>query len=118
LRRRFYFVEFSPTEAPVQDVLGNWLAEHHLDEEPAQLLIELNRRLDSREFAIGPSYFITADGSQPNLERAWGHAILPLLEEHFYGTERDVRDEFGLETLRGSLGGEAESSEEEPSPES
>lgn len=118
LRRRFYFVEFSPNEVPVQGVLGNWLAEHHLAEEPAQLLIELNRRLDSREFAIGPSYFITADGSPPNLERAWEHAILPLLEEHFYGTERDVRDEFGLEALRGSLGGEPESSEEEPSPES
>lgn len=116
LRRRFYFVEFSPTELPVQGVLRKWLAEHHLDEEPAQLLIELNRRLDSREFAIGPSYFITADASEPNLERVWEHAIVPLLEEHFYGTERDVRDEFGLEALRRSLAGEVEPPEEEQSP--
>ena len=26
------------------------------------------------------------DGSAPNLERVWEHAILPLLEEHYYGT--------------------------------
>lgn len=122
LRRRFYFVEFSPTVAPVRDVLGQWLTEHHLDEEPARLLTELNRRMDSREFAIGPSYFMTADASEPNLERIWEHAIVPLLEEHFYGTERDVRDEFGLETLRRGLSSDAElseeeeTSEEEPSP--
>ena len=37
------------------------------------------------------------------LERIWKHAILPLLDEHFYGTQRDVFDEFGLLTLRASI---------------
>src|SRR6185312_10149303 len=31
LRRRFYFVEFSPTKPPVSDVLARWLEAHGLD---------------------------------------------------------------------------------------
>jgi 5-methylcytosine-specific restriction protein B len=113
LRRRFYFIEFSPSEPPIEGVLGNWLTEHHLEEEAARLLSELNRRLGSREFAIGPSYFMTADGSAPRLERTWKNSILPLLEEYFYSAETDVASEFGLGALRAGLTREPEPSDEE-----
>jgi MoxR-like ATPase len=103
LRRRFYFIEFAPTEEPVKSVLRRWLEKHELDEEPARLLDVLNERIARDEIAIGPSYLMTSDGRPPNLERVWTHAILPVLEEHLYGSGRDVAKEFGLDALRQAL---------------
>jgi hypothetical protein len=103
LRRRFYFVAFMPTEEPVCDVLGKWLSEKGLEPRPAQLLGMLNKRIDTEEIAIGPSYLMTADATEPNLERIWKHAIMPVLEEHFYGTGRDIEAEFGLDALNKAL---------------
>jgi 5-methylcytosine-specific restriction protein B len=117
LRRRFYFVPFLPREAPIAGVLASWLAANGFDEEPARLLDELNSTLSERdgggdEFAIGPSYFMPKDG-EPDVELVWKHAILPLLEERFYGTMgRDqVEKEFGLVAMQARLrrgGGDAE----------
>ena len=53
---------------------------------------------------IGPSYFITADGTPPDVDRAWRYSIMPLLEEHYFGSGTNVRDEFGLAALRRDLG--------------
>jgi 5-methylcytosine-specific restriction enzyme B len=108
LRRRFYFVPFMPRETPISDVLAQWLEANGHDAEPADLLAALNDRIANDEIAIGPSYFITRNGSYPNLERVWRHAIMPLLEEHYYGTGRNVQEEFGLESLRKSLAAPAE----------
>jgi MoxR-like ATPase len=107
LRRRFYFIEFAPTEEPVKSVLRKWLEKYELGEEPARLLAELNERIARDEIAIGPSYLMTNNGRPPHLERVWEHAILPVLEEHLYGTDRDVAKEFGLGTLRAALAGPA-----------
>jgi 5-methylcytosine-specific restriction protein B len=103
LRRRFYFVPFMPTGKEIGGLLRAWLANHGLDDEPARLLEELNRRMARDEMAIGPSYMMTRDGTAPNLERVWRHAIMPLLEEHYYGSTHDVNDEFGLEKLRAAV---------------
>jgi MoxR-like ATPase len=103
LRRRFYFIEFAPTEEPVKSVLRKWLEKHELDGRPAALLDALNEKIARDEIAIGPSYLMTRDGQAPNLERAWTHAILPVLEEHLYGTGRDVAHEFGLGAIEQSL---------------
>lgn len=59
LRRRFYFIPFSPAQEPFRDVLAKWLAKHELDPEPASLLAALNEALVAEpgvgdEFAIGP----------------------------------------------------------------
>jgi hypothetical protein len=51
---------------------------------------------------------MTTDDSAPNLERAWQHAIMPLLDEYYYGTGRDVEGEFGLKALREVLSEPAE----------
>jgi AAA domain (dynein-related subfamily) len=103
LRRRFYFVELSPRHEPVNLVLRGWLLQHGLDEEPALLLEALNEKIARDEIAIGPSYLMTKDGHAPDLARVWEHAILPVLEEHLYGTDRVVATEFGLAALRDSL---------------
>jgi len=99
LRRRFYFVEFSPVKPPVSEVLALWLDEHGLDPEPARLLDRLNREIGDDDFSIGPSYFINRDGEQPKLERIWERGIMPLLHEHYYGTGWDP-DRFSLAAVR------------------
>ena len=99
LRRRFYFVPFAPEESPFCDVLRKWLAKHGLGNEPALLMDALNQAIADHEIAIGPSYFMGQDGTVPDLERVWKYAIMPLLEEHFYGTGRNVSVEFGLAAL-------------------
>ena len=99
LRRRFYFAGFMPTEEPVKSVLTKWLEAKGLQPEPATLLGALNEAIGDDDFSIGPSYFMTEDGRAPDIERVWEHSIKPLLEEHFYGTGRDIEAEFGPKAL-------------------
>jgi hypothetical protein len=100
LRRRFYFEALTPSTSPVKDVLPAWLAERGFSPEPGVILDELNHTLAEAEHAVGPSYFMPKDGNEPDLERIWRHAIMPLLEEYFYGSGRDLKAEFGLKALR------------------
>jgi 5-methylcytosine-specific restriction protein B len=88
---------------PVSEVLGRWLEKKGLSDEPARMLRALNALVDSEDIALGPSYFMTRDGTAPDLRRVWKHAILPLLEEHYYGTGRNVEEEFGLDAVRRRL---------------
>ncbi len=105
MRRRFYFVPFFPTQPPVSDVLRRWLDDNNLGTETADLLDALNARIDDPNFAIGPSYFMSKRVSDNlYLGRVWEHSILPLLEEHYFGTGRIVADEFSLETVWTSAG--------------
>jgi 5-methylcytosine-specific restriction enzyme B len=69
------------------------------------LLDEVNRRIAKDEVAIDPSYLMSGDGSHQSLERIWRHAILPLLDEHYYGTKVNVHDEFGLEACLAAVRG-------------
>lgn len=100
LRRRFHFVGLVPTKPPVNRVLGSWLAQHGLDTESAVLLDELNRAIADEDFSIGPSYFMGKIARDPDLERIWEHGVMPLLEERYYGTNRDLEAEFGLDAMR------------------
>jgi 5-methylcytosine-specific restriction protein B len=45
MRRRFAFIELDPRIPPVQGLLGPWLDDNDLDDEPARLLDLLNARL-------------------------------------------------------------------------
>jgi MoxR-like ATPase len=107
LRRRFYFVEFAPTEQPVMSVLSKWLTAHELADDPARLLSLLNDEIADNDTAIGPAYFMTDAEAGPDLERIWQRAIMPLLEEYFYGTKWD-RERFTLKRLRARLTGSVE----------
>ena len=105
LRRRFYFVGLMPTKSPVREVLSRWLAAHSYDPMPAALLDELNAEIADADFSIGPSYLMT---DPKNLERVWEHGIIPLLEEHFYGSGQDVSARFGLDALKARVAARAD----------
>ena len=107
LRRRFLFQELSPTKPPVATVLENWLIAHDHDPNAAVLLRELNAVIGEEDFSIGPSYFITKDGTLPDLKRIWANAIMPLLRERYYGTSEDL-ERFGLAALRRRLEADAD----------
>lgn len=104
MRRRFMFAGLFPGEPPIDDLLGRWLDRHELSREPVALLDELNARLDDRDAAVGPSYLMHHSvGTDQGLERIWRHAIMPLLEEQFAGSGRDIEGEFGLAGLRQAI---------------
>ena len=111
MRRRFAFVSLHPSEPPTSGVLRRWLAARpQLDPGVADLLDELNSRIDDPDFKIGPSYFMRKAVHEPDgLERAWRTAILPLLEEHHYGDGTDVRARYGLDPIRARVAGRAAS---------
>jgi len=99
IRRRFGFVEFSPSEPPVADLLRTWLRRQGRDDRPARLLDELNRRLGDRDQAIGPSYLMKQDSNDDaGLERIWRYEIMPLLVEQFHG-HRESAERFALASL-------------------
>jgi 5-methylcytosine-specific restriction enzyme B len=100
MRRRFYFVELAPRAAPISGLLSRWLVARGMNDTPSRLLAELNNRLDDPDAAVGPSYLMTDDIDKPGqLEMIWAHAILPLLEERFYGTGHSL-DRFSLDSIR------------------
>ena len=102
LRRRFYFVPFSPLTPPIDGLLGRWLDREGYSRRPAELLAGLNEALTEtpgigEEFAIGPSYFMTRSG-EPNVARVWEYSIMPLLVERLYGakTEAEIAVEYSI----------------------
>ncbi len=105
MRRRFYFVGMVPGEPPVSGMLRAWLRknEHH-GTDLAELLDELNRRIDDPDAAIGPSFLMTKRALQADgLARIWIHAILPLLQDRFYGTDDAALTRFQLDQIRSAL---------------
>ncbi len=104
MRRRFYVIEFSPVAAPVKGMLRAHLAASGRSTHLADVLDELNRRIDDKDFAVGPSYVMGDGVDEPGgLERVWRYAILPLLEEHFTGSGRDVERDFGLPAIEAAV---------------
>ncbi|KPH98271.1 ATPase associated with various cellular activities AAA_5 [Actinobacteria bacterium OV450] len=100
MRRRFAFVELSPRIEPTGGLLRRWLGDEK-DSEPADLLDELNARIDDADFRIGPSYLMKPGVFRAGgLERTWRTKILPLLEEHHYGEGLDIESRYGLPALR------------------
>ena len=100
LRRRFHFVEFHPDKAPVEGLLGRWL-ERNAPEMAwvADVMRRANGKLDDRQAAIGPSYFMKEDLDEEKVRLIWEHNVLPYVEEHLYG-ETDRLSEFDLDKLR------------------
>src|SRR6266567_16262 len=104
MRRRFAFVQLDPRIPPVQGLLDRWLDEHHLPQEAALLLDELNRRIADSDAAIGPSYLMDERIYQRDdgLDRVWQYSIMPLLKDLFYG-QRDLEEHYGLASLRKTI---------------
>lgn len=101
MRRRFSFLALHPSEDPTSGVLRKWLAREGLPPLAGDLLDALNTRIEDPDFKIGPSYFMRrVVHEEEGFERTWRTAILPLLEEHHYGDDVDVRNRYGLETIK------------------
>ena len=105
LRRRFSFVEFHPGKAPVEGLLGRWLERKEIDLPWLARVVDLaNTKLDNREAAIGPSYFMKDDLDEERVGRIWEHDVLPYIEEQLYGQHERLA-EFALDTLRREAAG-------------
>ncbi len=112
LRRRFHFVEFHPAKPPVRGLLRRWLDEYAPDMAwVAEVVDRANEKLDDRQAAIGPSYFMKPDLGKELVDLIWEHNVLPYVEERFYG-EQDRLEEFRLDKLRGDVN--PDGSDEEP----
>jgi 5-methylcytosine-specific restriction protein B len=106
MRRRFAFVALDPREEPTRSLLRHWSDRHELPPIAADLLEELNRRIDDPDFQVGPSYFMRSTDddafSDERLKRIWTTDILPLLEEHFYGQWESLAARFSLSSMLAS----------------
>ncbi|KRC53369.1 MULTISPECIES: AAA family ATPase [unclassified Nocardioides] len=106
MRRRFAFLPLHPSEEPTDQILRSWLAEQGLPARVADLLDELNRRIEDSDFKIGPSYFMRpAVHASGGLDRTWRTSILPLLEEHHFGelTGAQVAARYGFKVVAAAI---------------
>lgn len=105
MRRRFAFLPLHPSESPTSGILRSWLRAHNHPLEVADIIDELNTRIDDEDFKIGPSYVMRPAVFEPNgLDRVWRTAILPVLEELHYGERAvDVDGRYGLRAIRRRL---------------
>ena len=95
LRRRFYFFGFYPDEPPVRGLLSRWLAKNESEALwVADLVDTANRKLDDRHLMIGPSHFMKKDPSldEPRVRFIWEQAVLPYIEEQFFGDEARLKE--------------------------
>jgi hypothetical protein len=100
LRRRFYFLEFFPDRPPVQGLLRRWLSRHQADMSwIADMIDTANAGLDERHLTIGPSYFMKKGLTEDWARLIWMHAIIPYLEEHFFGQPERI-DDFTFDKIR------------------
>ena len=101
LRRRFHFVEFSPSKYPVKGLLHRWLKEKLPDsnmEWVANLIDLANEKLNDRDAAIGPSHFMKDNLDEAAVRRIWEHSVIPYVAERLFGDDERIR-EFDLDRL-------------------
>ena len=112
LRRRFHFVEFHPDKPPVRDLLSLWLERHASDMTWVAAVVErANEKLDDRQAAIGPSYFMKQNLDDDMVRLIWEHNVLPYVEEHLHGEPQRLA-EFGLDRLRREVDGDGAESDD------
>jgi 5-methylcytosine-specific restriction protein B len=103
LRRRFYFVPLFPDRPPIQQLLRRYL--QHTN--PGMLWVAdvvdaANSQLSDPATAIGPSHFLRKDLDETWARTTWEYAVLPTLEDHFYGQPTRL-DDFEFDALRASI---------------
>ncbi len=104
LRRRFYFVEFSPGAWPIDELLRKWLKANALENMGwvADVLDKANALLNDSQAAIGPSHFMKPDLDNAYVELIWKHSVLPYIEEQLFG-ELDRLADFDLANLKAEV---------------
>jgi len=96
LRRRFYFVDLVPDTG----LLSRWFEAHppRIDRSKVIDFLEtLNARIRENEklgkyYEIGHSYFMQPDLDISKLKDIWTYAILPLLEEYYFGEAETLQN--------------------------
>ena len=109
LRRRFYFFNFFPDKPPIEGLLDRWLEKNNPDVKWVAGLVDLaNRRLGDRHLGIGPSHFMkqAPDLDESRVRFIWEQAVIPYIEEQFFGDEEKLR-EFTYDRLKPELDGAA-----------
>jgi hypothetical protein len=135
LRRRFAFYPFYPDDdSHVQGMLEHWLQKRSPEAlwiaDFAERLNELLGRDVGRDFLVGHSYFMDAEGmGEEQLREVWRFQIEPLLHEYFVGKDnklgaydldqliaeaKGVTPEADGEDEAGEPLGDSEAEEEEP----
>lgn len=103
LRRRFHFVRLFPGEGPLDGFLERWLRANRPEMVAVAGWVDaLNRELRDRlgmHLQVGHSYFTRKDLSEPVLRRVWEYDIMPLLEDQFFGRDRELAG-LTLEAIR------------------
>src|SRR5207302_7818452 len=108
IRRRFAFVELHPSTPPIAGLLPAWLnrrTDAEFNRDTPELLRALNARIEDRDLAVGPSFFMLPEiyRREDGLERVWETSIMPLMAEYHHGSPPEVLHQFRLDTLRKSL---------------
>lgn len=100
LRRRFAFIPFFPDRPPIEGLLRRWLRANRPEMAwVADVVDRANEKLEDRNGAIGPSFFLRSDLDERRLALVWRHEITPYLEDHFFD-DPDRLAEFELGRLR------------------
>ena len=103
LRRRFNFVEFSPSKPPVNGVLRHWLTKNAPSMRWVAGVVDVaNEKLNDRDAAIGPSYFMKDGLNTDAVERIWEHSVRPYIEERLFADQERLA-EFDLNALRSAV---------------
>lgn len=102
MRRRFSFMHLHPSEEPTRGILRRWLIDGGYPMAAAELLDELNRLIEDRDFKVGPSYFMRPGATtSKGIDLAWQTSVIPLLEEFFFRDPSiDVHDLFSLPRIQ------------------
>ena len=97
LRRRFYFKNFYPDSNI--NLLREWFEDHppnQIDSENViHMLEEINKVIVERlgrEYQIGHSYLMKKDLDNNALKRIIDYAIIPLLEQYFFGKKERLEE--------------------------
>ena len=94
LRRRFRFVDLLPDSPPLSGLLRRFLESKAPDMVfLADMLDDINKRIDDPHAAVGPSHFLVKDVASLNAAKAesiWTHSILPALADRFFDSPKEL----------------------------
>ncbi len=107
LRRRFAFVDFHPDKWPVDRLLRDWLKANAVNMTAdmmwvADIVDRANAKLDDRDAAIGPSYFMRKpDLTEADVRRIWKSEVIPYITERLH-ENNNISEEYDLDKLKSS----------------
>lgn len=109
LRRRFRFVDLMPDQPPLEGLLRRFLTERAPDMVfLADMLDDVNSRLNDPHAAIGPSHFMIRDTRALTEDKAksiWRHSILPALADRYFDNPGELK-QFAYEAVRTRTAGD------------